>query len=307
MPKEFTQILWDEKLAEDCLRLARLAFEEDLEGQSDWTTVALVEPSSRGTASLVSREAIVVAGMPTIEIVRDAIQADFAIEAFAEDGQSVPAGATLATLRGRIRDLLVCERTMLNLLSRLVGIATQTRHYVERVQGTKARIYDTRKTTLGWRRLEKYAVRCGGARNHRMGLYDAILIKDNHLAQGTREANHSPQGAVQAVGRVREFLKSQGESISSETIVEIEVDSLEQLMAVLPAQPDLVLLDNMSSDELAQAVGVRDELAPQVELEASGGIGRDTIRQVALSGVDRISVGGLTHSVHSADIGLDWR
>ena len=185
-----------------------------------------------------------------------------------------------------------------------MGVATLAQAYVEQIRGTPARVYDTRKTTPGWRRLEKYAVRCGGACNHRTGLYDAILIKDNHLAQSGIGSGK----AADAIHRVRQFTADyQGDENLSELIVEIEVDTLEQLAAVLPTGPDLVLLDNMSPAILREAVAMRDAEAPQVELEASGGIHLETLRETVSTGIDRISVGALTHSVCSLDVGLDWQ
>ncbi len=205
--------------------------------------------------------------------------------------------------------MLTAERTLLNLLSRLSGIATLTRQYVEAVAGTKARIYDTRKTTPGWRRLEKYAVRQGGAHNHRTGLYDAVLIKDNHLAFAADFASDGfvPYSPAAAVTQAREWLRDRvPELVRSRMIVEIEVDSLQQLDTVLPASPDLVLLDNMTPDQLREAVAYRDAHYPDVELEASGGVNLQTVRTIAESGVDRISIGALTHGVASLDLGLDW-
>jgi nicotinate-nucleotide pyrophosphorylase (carboxylating) len=204
--------------------------------------------------------------------------------------------------------VLTAERLLLNFLGRLSGIATLTRRYVEAVVGTRARIYDTRKTTPGWRRLEKYAVRCGGGWNHRSGLFDAVLIKDNHLA--VRSA--SPGGAAgytpaEAVARARRYAGDRaGEAGCGELIVEVEVDTLEQLAEVLPAGPDLVLLDNMSLDQLRQAVAYRDAVHAAIELEASGGVGLENVRALAETGVDRISVGALTHSAPSLDVALDW-
>jgi nicotinate-nucleotide pyrophosphorylase (carboxylating) len=197
---------------------------------------------------------------------------------------------------------------LLNFLGRLIGIATISRQYVDAVVGTKARIYDTRKTTPGWRRLEKYAVRCGGAYNHRTGLYDAVLIKDNHLAQFKTAGQSRGQAAAAAVRQARQFLAELPSACAGpgEGIVEIEVDDLEQLRAVLPERPDIVLLDNMTLEQLREAVVVRDNEAPTVELEASGGVRLDTARAIAQTGVDRISVGRLTHAAQSLDIGLDW-
>jgi len=231
-----------------------------------------------------------------VALVLDEMQAQVAVELVVGDGDAVAAGTVLARLHGKVRDLLTCERTVLNLLARLMGVATLTRQYVEEVQGTAAQIYDTRKTTPGWRRLEKYAAQCGGARNHRTGLFDAILIKDNHLAQAAANP-------ADAVARARQFLQTNS---LADLLLEIEVDTLEQLAAVLPAQPDIVLLDNMSPATLREAVEMRNKRAAQVQLEASGGVRLEILQEIAATGVERISVGALTHSARSLDIGLDW-
>jgi nicotinate-nucleotide pyrophosphorylase (carboxylating) len=187
----------------------------------------------------------------------------------------------------------------------LSGIAALTKRYVDAIRGTKSGIYDTRKTTPGWRRLEKYAVSCGGGTNHRTGLYDAILIKDNHLALGRQEG--TPFSPAESVLRAKEFLQRRfAEQSMNLPIVEIEVDTLDQLREVLPTEPDIVLLDNMTPSQLAEAVGIRNSIKPNVQLEASGGITLETVRRVAETGVERISVGALTHSAVSLDFGLDW-
>ncbi|MCG8450153.1 MAG: carboxylating nicotinate-nucleotide diphosphorylase [Pirellulales bacterium] len=297
---DFRQIEWDERLAADCRALARLAFVEDLAGQQDWTTVSLVPADRRGAAQIVAREPGVVAGIEALQVAIDVIGADLSVENRVADGDKIDAGAVLAQLQGNVRDLLTAERTLLNLLSRLMGIATLASRYVAEAAGTKAHVYDTRKTTSGWRRLEKYAARCGGARNHRMGLYDAVLIKDNHLAQRGKEAGC----AAEAVMEARKFLEEHGSSADA-MIVEVEVDTIQQLSVVLSARPDIVLLDNMSLDQLREAVRLRDEEAPQIELEASGNVSLKILREIAATGVERISVGALTHSARSLDIGLD--
>jgi len=298
--QDFQQIQWDQRIEEDCRTLIKLAVREDLDQQQDWTTVALVPADHTGSADIVAREPGVVAGIAAVAMVFDEMQAKIAVEPKVSDADVVAAGTVLATLHGNVRDLLTCERTVLNLWARLMGVATLARQYVEEVQGTAARIYDTRKTTPGWRRLEKYAAQCGGARNHRTGLFDAILIKDNHLAQATI----NPQDAVT---RTRQFLQdSNGEHSLAGLLLEIEVDTLQQLAAVLPAQPDIVLLDNMPPATLREAVEMRDKLAPQVQLEASGGVRLEILREIAAAGVERISVGALTHSARSLDLGLDW-
>ncbi len=205
-----------------------------------------------------------------------------------------------------LRDLLTSERLLLNFVGRLSGVATWTRQFVRQVAGTRCRIYDTRKTTPGWRRLEKYAVRCGGGHNHRTGLFDAVLIKDNHLAHVVDAGQRSltPASAVaRARQRLREMLPNDAEAM----IVEVEVDTLEQLQQVLPQQPDIVLLDNMSLDELREAVARRDATGPATELEASGGVTLETVASIARTGVERISVGALTHSALSLDVALDWQ
>ncbi len=222
------------------------------------------------------------------------------------------AGQTVARMEGSTRDMLTCERILLNLLCHLSGIATAARQFVNAIEGHAVGIYDTRKTTPGWRRLEKYAARCGGARNHRTGLFDAILIKDNHLAataSGTLadKKAHGPASPAAAVRRAKQYLAADVPAeIARDMLVEVEVDSLAQLAQVLPLGPDIVLLDNMSPGELRQAVEIRNATAGDVQLEASGGVSLDTVAQIAATGVDRISVGALTHSAVALDIGLDW-
>ena len=308
MNPDFTQIIWDQQLADDCRQLVRLAVREDLERQLDWTTVALVREGATGCAAVVARQAGVISGLRAAELALDEMEIKADWVPVVEDGARVGAGSSVATLFGQARDLLTSERILLNLIGRLSGIATLTRRFVDAVAGTKSRIYDTRKTTPGMRRLEKYAVRCGGGNNHRTGLFDAVLIKDNHLALSAQAVEHRPLPAGAAVRQVRQFLQQRltGDPRLRNMIVEIEVDTLEQLEQVLPAAPDIVLLDNMTVDQLRQAVARRDLLAPAIELEASGGIDLHTIRSVAETGVDRISVGALTHSAGCLDVGLDW-
>ncbi len=191
-------------------------------------------------------------------------------------------------------------------------MATLTRKFVDASTSvqvdTKARVYDTRKTTPGWRRLEKYAVRMGGGRNHRMGLYDAVLIKDNHLALTADPNTGACLTPAEAVTKARTFLQQlQSERSTAPSIVEVEVDTLRQLAEVLPAAPDIVLLDNFTVEQLRQAVAQRDREAPHVQLEASGGVDLASIGVIAASGVERISVGALTHSATQLDLALDWR
>lgn len=303
MSCDFHQITWDETVADDCRQIIRLAVREDLDRSFDLTTVALVPPDAEGATAVVARSIGVIAGLPAAALVLHEMDTRTRFDPKAADGDCVIAGQTVAEIRGSTRDILTCERILLNLLGRLSGIATLTRAFVDAVAGHKASIYDTRKTTPAWRRLEKYAVRCGGGRNHRTGLFDAVLIKDNHLASGI-----TPAGAVR---RVRRFLAEHHRDANADVdpatpIVEVEVDSLDQLAEVLGERPDLVLLDNMSLDTLRHAVAMRDRDARQVQLEASGGVTLDTVAQIAATGVDRISVGALTHAATSLDFGLDW-
>jgi nicotinate-nucleotide pyrophosphorylase (carboxylating) len=287
--------------------LVRLAVREDLEREQDWTTAALVASGSVGAADVVARQAGVVAGIPALATLIDETAAQLSIYPVVQDGQHVDRDAKLARLEGQVRDLLTCERILLNFLGRLCGIATLAAEYVAQVQGTPARIYDTRKTTPGWRRLEKYAVHCGGAWNHRIGLYDAILIKDNHVAQFASPGQSPADAVVGAVRQARQFAEGLAAAeMAPGLILEVEVDSLEQLAAVLPEQPDIVLLDNMKLDQLRQAVTLRDGLAPAVQLEASGGVNMQSVRGIAETGVDRISVGSMTHAAKSLDVALDW-
>lgn len=300
---DFQQVEWDERLAGECGDIVALARREDLDDLGDLTTVALVPESAQGAAEIVCREPGSVAGLPAIDVVIRGMDTHCRWHPSADDGDRVSAGTVLGRLEGPTRQLLTIERTVLNLVGRLSGIATSTRQYVDRVAGTRARIYDTRKTVPGWRRLDKYAVRCGGGTNHRTGLYDAVLIKDNHLA-AFRQTGGSPCDAVMTA---RQFVTNQPRGReSSPLLIEVEVDTLEQLDLVLPASPDIVLLDNMLPAVLREAVRRRDASGRHIELEASGGITLDTIRGVAKAGVDRISVGAITHSVICLDIGLDW-
>jgi nicotinate-nucleotide pyrophosphorylase (carboxylating) len=313
MNRDFTQFAWNGQLEEDLRRIVRLAVLEDLDRGQDWTTISLVPEEAQVSASLVVRQAGVIAGLPAIGVVLDEMEVEAHFHGRVQDGDSVVAGAVVGTISGPARDLLTSERTLLNLLSRLSGIATLTRQYVEAVACTKARIYDTRKTTPGWRRLEKYAVHCGGGHNHRTGLYDAILIKDNHLAFGRQEAGGAAFSPAEAVRRAKAFLDQQtsGEVLrgapNPQMLIEIEVDSLAQLCEVLPEQPDIVLLDNMMADMLSLAVQMRDAAGSTAELEASGGVNLRSVRAIAATGIDRISVGALTHSAVSLDVGLDWQ
>lgn len=308
MTKEFEQIVWDARLEEDLDALLRLAVREDVDRLYDWTTVALVPDDALGAAAIVARKPGVVAGLPAAQRALAHFDRRLAWEPLADEGDRVLARQRLAVVRGPARSLLTAERTMLNVLGRLSGIATLTRQFVDATGHFRARIYDTRKTMPGWRRLEKYAVRMGGGCNHRLGLHSAVLIKDNHLAfrAGAADPNAvwSPAEALAQAQRFVDRLVPANER--AKFLVEIEVDSLAQLEAVLPLGPDIVLLDNMQPDEMRQAVARRNAVAPTVELEASGGVDLAHVAVVAATGVDRISVGALTHSAEWFDVGLDW-
>jgi nicotinate-nucleotide pyrophosphorylase (carboxylating) len=270
-------------------RAVSLALDEDLGPAGDITTDAIVPADAEGEAAIVSRQGGVVAGLDLAEAAFKALNPDIRFARMIEDGGKAEAGATLAKVAGKTRALLTGERTALNFLGRLSGIATMTAGFVKAVEGTGARIACTRKTTPGWRAFEKYAVRAGGGVNHRFGLYDAILVKDNHIAA----AGGLAAALEQLVRRKSHLVK-----------VEVEVDSLDQLEQALRFPVDAVLLDNMDAETLKQAVKL---VAGRVLTEASGGVSLDNVREIALTGVDLISVGALTHSPRNLDSSLEWK
>jgi nicotinate-nucleotide pyrophosphorylase (carboxylating) len=326
MERDFFQHVWSRPVEEDLRRIVRLAVFEDLDRGQDWTTVCLVPEEAAASASIVARRPGVIAGVPTVPVILDEMEIEAQYHPLIQDGDAVTAGAIIARLSGPARDLLTSERMILNILGRLSGVATLTHQYVAAIAGAKARLYDTRKTIPGWRRLDKYAVHCGGGHNHRTGLYDAILIKDNHLAFGHEETADRAYTPAEAIRKARQFLSLQRDNLSPpptpplspssaappgtpdpNMLLEIEVDSLDQLHEVLPENPDLVLLDNMTPDQLRQAVQIRDAAKSTAELEASGGITLENIRAIAETGIDRISIGALTHSAPTLDLALDWQ
>ncbi|WP_316523060.1 carboxylating nicotinate-nucleotide diphosphorylase [Kitasatospora brasiliensis] len=269
--------------------IATLALAEDLAGGEDVTSVATVPAESVATADFTARQAGVVAGLRVAEAVVSLIcEEEFEVERHVEDGDRVEAGQVLLSVRSRTRDLLTAERSALNLLCHLSGIATATRAWADALEGTGAVVRDTRKTTPGLRALEKFAVRCGGGANHRMALSDAALVKDNHVV--------AAGGVAEAFRAVR--------ATYPELPVEVEVDDLEQIPPVLEAGADLILLDNFTVDQLKEAVAL---VAGRAKLEASGGLTLATAREVAQTGVDYLAVGALTHSSPVLDIGLDLR
>ena len=267
--------------------LVKRALAEDLDGGEDITSVATVSGTERVIAEFVARRDGVIAGLDMARAVLEEVGlTDISI--FVKDGDRVSAGKVLMSVRGDTRAILLAERTALNFLGHLSGIATLTSVWVSAVAGTSCKIRDTRKTTPGMRLLEKYAVRMGGGTNHRMSLSDAALIKDNHIA--------AAGGVQEAFLRVRtQFPKAE---------IEIEVDNLDQLAEVLPLKPDLILLDNMNPALCRKAVEV---VAGQCKLEASGGITLESAKEFAATGVDYLAIGALTHSAPVLDIGLDLR
>ncbi len=287
---------WSVLEQRDAEWLIQRALEEDLQGDIDPTTMSLIAPDVQAKVSIGARAEGRLSGLPIVTLVLDALSTKAEVQTFKTDGDALSPGDVIATLSGPLGMLLVAERTILNFLIHLSGIATVTSLYVKEVQGTNAVLLDTRKTLPAYRSLAKYAVRCGGGTNHRMGLYDGILIKDNHLA-GWRQQH--PEGtladAIHQARRQKPGMK-----------IEVEVDTLEQLSDVLTARPEIVLLDNMTLEQLRDAVQMRNDSSPGVLLEASGGVNLKTIHGIAHTGVDRISVGALTHSAPALDLGFDW-
>lgn len=278
-------------------RLLELARDEDLADAGDVTSEATIAVGARGRAVLRARQAGVLAGLEAIPDILSVFDPAVTFVPAAEDGAPIAPGQTLGEFAGPLRSILAIERTALNLVSRLSGIATRTAEFV-RAAGRPV-VYDTRKTTPGLRMLEKYAARCGGGLSHRLGLHDAMLIKDNHVA-----ACASPEEFAGLVAQA----SARARARHALAFVEAEVDTLEQFQALL-ALPigtvGLVLLDNMGPDRLREAVRLRDARRPEIGLEASGGVSLATIGEIAATGVDRISVGALTHGAVSLDLGLD--
>ncbi len=264
------------------------ALAEDV-GTGDVTSKAIFSPEDRTRVAIETRDAIVVSGLPIAQAVFHAVDPSIRFDAQCNDGDGLSAGQDLAVIEGPTRAVLTAERTALNFLSRLCGIATGTRRFVDAVVGTGAEIVDTRKTQPGWRVLDKYAVTCGGGTNHRFGLYDAVMIKDNHVAAagGTAAAVQAAQNSARAGIEVH-----------------VEVESLADARIAADAGAHLLMLDNRTPDELATIVAA---LGDQVRLEATGGVTLDNVREVALTGVHRISIGALTHSPPTVDIALEVR
>ncbi|BAN01607.1 carboxylating nicotinate-nucleotide diphosphorylase [Ilumatobacter coccineus] len=273
--------------------LVRHAVQEDLMGGIDVTSTATIPADQRSVATFGAREQGVVAGLPIVAAVIDTVCGGAAseFEYLVADGSRVEPGTDVARVTAPTRLLLTAERTGLNLLCHLSGVASLTRRWADALDGTPATVRDTRKTTPGLRAVEKYAVRCGGGANHRMGLSDMALVKDNHVA--------AAGGVAEAYERVR--------ALAATIPVEIEVDTLDGLRAAITAGADEVLIDNFAPDQMREAVAIRNEMNPAVRLEASGGLTLDTARAVGETGVDLIAVGELTHSARVLDLGLDLR
>ena len=272
--------------------MVRRALAEDI-GTGDVTTLATVPPDAEASALMVAREPLVVCGLPVAEAVFKEVSAKIEIERQTEDGRRAREGETLLRLNGPAGAILTAERVALNFVQRLSGVATMTARFVEAVAGTRARILDTRKTTPGLRALEKYAVACGGGTNHRAGLFDRVLIKDNHLAA---LRDQTPNAIEAAVRRARESHPA--------LTVEVEADTLEQVEQAVAAKADVILLDNMPNEDVRSAVWLVNGRAL---IEASGGVTLAAAREIAATGVDFISVGALTHSARAVDIGLDFQ
>ena len=278
--------------------LIKMAIEEDL-GQGDMTSRLFVRDNTIAKANIVSREEIVVCGMDIVREILRCYDEKLKLKVRVDDGGSAYVGRKIAAIEGPLCSMLSAERVMLNFLQRLSGIATTTRKYARAIEGTRAKIYDTRKTTPGWRILEKYAVRCGGGYNHRLGLYDGILIKDNHLAQLGR--NFYPKLAKIII---------EARKVKGVKFVAVEVDHVDdQLNHVLKIPGiDIVLLDNMGQWQLKHAVDMRNRMCGKSQkplLEASGNITLNNVSAIAQCGIDRIAIGAITHSATAVDIALD--
>ncbi len=269
--------------------LLRQSLAEDV-GTGDATTEVTTDAESLGTGSLAVREAGHVAGLPLVDLLFAELDPRVKVTRLVPDGTAVTAGQVVAQISGPTASILTGERTALNFLQHLGGIATLTSRYVSAVAGTNCRVLDTRKTLPGYRALAKYAVRCGGGHNHRMGLYDRVMLKDNHWAA--------------AGGAIAELVE-RSRKMFPELAIEVEVDSLEQLVSVLPLEVEWVLLDNFNYDDTATAVRMRGEAESKTLLESSGNVTLETIGHYARTGVDAASVGRLTHSAPALDLGLD--
>ena len=276
---------------DEILQAVRAALAEDI-GPGDVTTLATVPAAATLTVEMVAREPLVLAGLAFATAAFRELSPQIQLQSHQADGQFCAAGDRLLRVEGPARAILTAERVALNFMQRLSGVATLTARFVRQLQGTRAKILDTRKTTPGWRRFEKYAVRCGGGQNHRIGLFDLVLIKDNHLAALRDEQPNAIAAAVQRARTAYPALQ-----------VEVEADTLAQVRQATEAGADIILLDNMTPAQLSEAVRL---VGGRAKTEASGGVNLQTLRAIAETGVDYISVGALTHSARAMDIGLDY-
>jgi len=267
----------------------RIWLREDV-GSGDVTTSVTVPAGHESKGVIHAKEAGIVAGMPVAQLVFEVVDPTLKFTPFVQDGEAIAKGTILAEVEGSTHSILTGERLALNLLQRLSGIATRTRSFIDALEGWPVRLVDTRKTTPGHRMLEKYAVRMGGGANHRFGLYDAVMIKDNHIK--------GAGGITQAVSRARA-------NIPHTMTIEVETESLEQVKEALTAGADIIMLDNMAPELMKEAVALIKSEAPHVTVEASGNVSLQTIHSIAESGIDVISVGRLTYSFESLDISLD--
>lgn len=297
----FQQVSWDQLDSSDLRRLIEIAKAEDLAGWGlvekpasvgDKTTEAIVMEPIEGKAELVARKPIVVSGTPLIPLILETYGGKCRYEAAIADGSQLNVGDRIGALVGDVAQMLQAERIILNFLQHLSGVATETRMYADLLRGKHTRVLDTRKTTPGYRLLEKYAVACGGGWNHRLGLYHWILVKDNHLSSTSS-----------GEGTALESKVAQVKSNFPDYIVEVEVDRMEQIEPVVRSGADIVMLDNFSDEQLRQAVGIVDGRAIT---EASGGVEKDRLVGIAETGVDFVSCGALIHQSRWVDIGLDW-
>jgi nicotinate-nucleotide pyrophosphorylase (carboxylating) len=277
--------------AAEIRRAVRAALAEDL-GGGDATTLATVPANATAKAVMRAREPLVVAGIQFAETAFRELSSKIKIQKLFHDGQRANRGETLLKISGSARAILSAERVALNFVQRLSGVATATAQFADAVKSTSAKILDTRKTTPGWRRFEKYAVACGGGKNHRLGLFDLILIKDNHLVALQNERHNAIAAAIRRARKKFRKLK-----------VEVEADTLAQVAQATDAGADIILLDNMTTGQLRQAVKI---IRGRAKTEASGGVTLKTVRAIAATGVDFISVGAITHSARAVDIGLDF-
>lgn len=279
----------NESESKTAIRLIQDALAEDLNEIGDITTCATSPPEQQCTAVIIAKQDGVIAGMDVAGMVFRAVDAALDFDALFVDGDRAEPGQEVAKISGTTASILVAERTALNFLGHLSGIATLTALFVQKTKGTNARIMDTRKTTPAWRLLEKYAVRCGGGLNHRMGLYDMFLIKENHIV--------AAGGITEAVQKCRAYMRAQG----IEAKIEVEVKNIPELEQALAAQVDRIMLDNMTVEQMRECVSIADHRIP---LEASGNVSLDNVGEIARTGVDFISVGSITHSFKNFDFSL---